>query len=257
MAPVEAVFTGVGVALLTFFDQEGDLDADACAAHAARLVDEGVRAVVVAGSTGEAAALDRSERIELLSAVRDAVGGRAPVIAGTGADTADQAAVYTADAVKCGADAMLTLSPPATSDPRPYYEEVARAAAGTPVLAYHWPVMSPPGIPVDALADLPVVGVKDSSGDPSRLLEELDVFDGAVYTGSAALLAFAGPLGAAGAILALANIEPLRCAEAFAGDAAAQRALTPRIVEARRDFPAGLKQMAAQRWGTPERARLA
>src|SRR5581483_456911 len=74
-------FTGVGVALVTLFDDTGALDTPATAELAARLVDLGVRAVVVAGGTGEAATLDRTERIELLDAVRAAVTG-VPVIAG-------------------------------------------------------------------------------------------------------------------------------------------------------------------------------
>jgi 4-hydroxy-tetrahydrodipicolinate synthase len=68
------LFDGVGVALVSLFDEAGELDAPATAAHARRLVhDHGVRGAVVAGSTGEAAALDPDERTRLLTAVRDAV----------------------------------------------------------------------------------------------------------------------------------------------------------------------------------------
>lgn len=249
------VFTGVGVALLTLFDDDGALDEAASAALAAGLVDAGVRAVVVAGSTGEAATLDAAERVRLLDAVKSRVGERVPVIAGTGAETTPQAAAYTRDAVEHAASAVLTLSPPGTSDPRHYYEEVAAAAGDVPVLAYHFPAMSQPGIPVDVIETLPVAGLKDSSGDAGRLLEEMDAFDGWLYTGSAALLALAGPLGCAGAILSLANVEPERCARAFGGDAGAQRELTSAIVQARRRFPRGLKEMAADRWGTSPVAR--
>jgi len=71
-----------------------------------------------------------------------------------------------------------------------------------------------------------VVGAKDSSGDPERLLQTLSTWDGHLYPGSSALLSFAGPLGCPGAILALANAEPALCATAFAGDHASQLALT-------------------------------
>ena len=53
----EPLFTGVGVALATLFDEAGEVDVKATAAHAATLVELGIRAVVVAGSTGEASAL--------------------------------------------------------------------------------------------------------------------------------------------------------------------------------------------------------
>ncbi|HEX6311507.1 MAG TPA: dihydrodipicolinate synthase family protein, partial [Acidimicrobiia bacterium] len=227
------VFTGVGVALVTLFDDGGEVDAAATAALAAKLVDAGVRGVVVAGSTGEAAALAADERAALLDAVRGTVGDAVPVLAGTGAPSARQAVALTRDAIAHGADAVLALSPPRSRDLDGYYGGVVSAAGEVPVLAYHYPNASPPGIPVDTLAALPgVAGLKDSSGDPERLLREVTEWDRPVYTGSSALLSFAGPLGCPGAILALANVEPERCLEAFAGDAGAQRALTAAHVAA-------------------------
>jgi 4-hydroxy-tetrahydrodipicolinate synthase len=245
------VFTGVGVALVTLFDDHGALDAPASAELAASLVDAGVQGVVVAGTTGEAATLDPDERISLLTAVRHAVPPATPVIAGTGAPSARQAVRLTRDALEHGADAVLVLAPPAASDVRPYYDDVAAAAGGSErVLAYHFPAVSPPGIPVAVLCDLPVAGCKDSSGDAGRLLEEVVSFDGSLYTGSAALLSYAGPLGCTGAILSLANIDPERCARAFAGDVDAQRALADTNRSSRVRFPAGLKELVAERFST-------
>ena len=251
------VFEGVGVALVTLFDRSEDVDCAATAAHAARLVDLGVRAIVVAGSTGEAAALSPKERAELISAVREAVADRpVPVVAGTGAPSARQAAALTAAARDAGADAALALSPPGAPDPRPYYDAVAKAAGEMPVLAYHWPAMASPGIPVATLDDLPVAGCKDSSGDADRLLETLTCWDGALYTGSSALLAYAGPMGCAGAILALANADPERCIAAFGGDFGAQRQLAEGHRRAIGSFPAGIKRLTAERFGTSIVTRL-
>jgi 4-hydroxy-tetrahydrodipicolinate synthase len=250
------VFTGVGVALVTLFDADGGIDAPATAELAVRLVDEGVRAVVVAGSTGEAASLDPQERVELLEAVRKTVPAVVPVVAGTGAPSARQAVRLTEAARDHGADAALVLSPPGTADPRPYYETVAAAAGDLPLLGYHFPKMSAPGIPVERLAELPLRGVKDSSGDPDRLLHELDSYDGDLYTGSSAILSLAGPLGCAGAILALANVAAGQCAKAFAGDARAQRDLAGVHRQAHERFPAILKQLVAERYGTSAATRL-
>lgn len=248
-------FTGVGVALATLFDEEGELDVAATATHAARLVDLGVRAVVVAGSTGEAFALSPEERVLLLVAVREAVPDPVPVIAGTGAPSTRQAGALTRSAREHGANGVLVLSPPGVADPRSYYEAVAQAAADVPVLAYHYPNVSPPGVPLDVLGDLPVAGLKDSSGDPNRLLEELE-FAIPLYTGSSAILALAGPLGCAGAILSLANVEPEECASAFAGDAKAQRRLASAHHQAHISFPRGLKELMAKRFGTSTVARM-
>ena len=251
----EPVFRGVGVALVTLFTDDGDVDTPATAQHARHLADLGVRAIVVAGTTGEAAALDRDERAQLIHAVRAAVPPSTPIVAGTGAPSARQAVLFTQDAIAHGADAVLTLSPPRTVDPLPYYDAVRAAAPTTPLLGYHFPAVSPPGIAVDRLRDLPVDGLKDSSGDPDRLLEELAAFAKPLYVGSSALLALAGPLGCAGAILALANVEPELCIDAFSGDAGAQRALTPAHLAANERFPAGLKELVTKRFGTSPATR--
>ena len=224
MAASDPLFTGVGVALVTLFDGDGALDAPATARHASHLVERGVRGILVAGSTGEASALEPEERSELLAAVRDAVDGRVPLIAGTGAPSARQAVALSRRAADDGADALLALSPPATDDPRPYYDAISRAV-DTPLLAYHFPARSAPGIAVDLLCELPVVGIKDSTGDPARLAVEIDQKGAGVYTGSAALALQAAAMGATGAILALANVDPDGCFRAWDGDGSCQRAL--------------------------------
>jgi 4-hydroxy-tetrahydrodipicolinate synthase len=274
----EPLFTGVGVALATQFDEAGEVDAKATAAHAATLVDLGIRAVVVAGSTGEAATLTAAERVALLTEVRRAVPAGIPVVAGTGAPSARQAAALTRDARDAGADAVLALCPPRSNDPRPYYEAVATAAGDLPTLAYHFPQTAPPGIRVDALPDLPIQGLKDSSADPECLLAELEVFSQPVWVGAAVLLLMAGSLaatgaggatgageadigvararGVVGAILAVANVDPEHAIAAFAGDPDAQRALFAAHKRVRTAFPHGLKDAIADRFGTSRVTRL-
>ena len=252
----EPLFTGVGVALATLFDDDGEVDAKATADLAATLVDLGIRGVVVAGSTGEASALTAGERVALLTETRRAVPPGVPVIAGTGGSSARQAAALTRDAGEAGADAVLALCPPRNNDPRPYYDAVAEAAGGLPALAYHFPQTAPPGIPVEALPDLPIQGMKDSSGDPERLLSELEVFDRPLYVGAAMLVLMAGSLGIAGAILAVANADPEHAIAAFAGDPAAQRALLAAHRRVKARFPFGLKDAVADRFGTSRATRL-
>ncbi len=245
------VFRGAGVALVTIFDHDGDIDPGATSKLACDLVARGIRAVLVAGTTGEAATLNGRERVTLIEAVRDAVPAGIPVIAGTGAPSSRQAAALTSEAVRAGADAVLAFPPPGSADLAGYYAAVAGAADGRPVLAYHFPRVSAPGVPVEALAGLPVAGVKDSTGDPDRLLDELANYPGATYVGSSALLALAGPMGAAGAILALANVEPERCVAALAGDAHAQLDMASRHLEAKRGGVAALKALLADSRGIP------
>jgi 4-hydroxy-tetrahydrodipicolinate synthase len=245
------LFTGAGVALVTLFDDDGRLLVEETVEHALDLVDRGITAVVVSGTTGESWALDVDERLELSVALD----GRAPVIVGSGHLDDDRAARLVGAAADAGAVAVLALSPPHVDDVRPHYEALAGHAAGLALLAYHFPAVSPPGIPVEVLPELPIAGLKDSSGDAGRLVAELGSYDGPLYVGSSAYLALAGPLGATGAILSLANTDPEGCIAALAGDMEAQRALLPGHRESRLDFPAGLKRRLARSAGTSAAVR--
>ncbi len=246
---------GAGVALVTVFDDYGEVAPDATGALAADLAARGMRLILACGTTGEAVTLTGKERTAVIEAVRAAVPPDVPVIAGTGAPSRRQAAELTSAAVAAGADAVLAWPPPGSTELARYYGAVGEAARGRPVLAYHIPWVSSPGVPVDALPGLPVAGVKDSSGDPDRLLDEVTTYAGATYVGSSALLSMAGPLGATGALLALANIEPERCCRAFGGDAEAQRELAGPHLEVRRGGIAALKRILAAARGVSAETR--
>jgi 4-hydroxy-tetrahydrodipicolinate synthase len=252
------LFEGVGAALVTLFGEDGSLDAAATAEHAGRIVEAGVSAVVVAGTTGEAAALTAEERTELLVAVRKVVHPRSgvPLIAGTGATSIDGAVSFTRDAREAGADAVLALSLPGATDQRPYYAAVAQAAGELPVLAYHFPKVSSPGIDLDELAGLPVAGLKDSSGDAAHLLWALESWGRPVYAGAAALITMAGAVGCAGVIVGLANAEPEKCIAAFKGDGSAQLRLGQAIRVSQSRFPGRLKELVSERFGTSTVTRL-
>lgn len=255
----EPIFSGVGVALLTFFDESGTVDVDATIAHARKLADFGVRAVLVAGTTGEADTLTDPEREELIAAARSALPNDVTVIAGASGAWARAASARAVAARKAGADTVLVAPARGGVPLRGFFEAVTDAVGETSrVIGYHNPgPLGVPGIPVEALSDLPIGGVKDSSGDPGRLLDELDTWDGQVYVGSSAILSFGGPLGAAGALLALANVVPEECVQAFDGDAKAQRALTPLVRKVRQSGLAALKAATAERFGTSTVRRLA
>jgi 4-hydroxy-tetrahydrodipicolinate synthase len=243
------VFTGVGVALVTLFDASGHVDLAATAQHAVHLVRRGVRSVVVAGTTGEAPHVSMKERLQLLDAVTEAVEGAVPVILGTGnLPTGVSVPDLTRRAAEHGAAAALTLSPH-HGDVREFYGEVVAAAGSMPVIAYHFPDHQPPGIEIADLKALKVAGLKDSTGMPTRLLDELAHFHQPIYTGSAAMLLMAGQLGCAGAILAAANLEPELCADAFAGTVQAQKDLLA-VHKLSADGAKAIKGELARKFGT-------
>jgi 4-hydroxy-tetrahydrodipicolinate synthase len=250
------VFTGIGVALVTFFDEHGHIDAAATAEHALRVVEQGVQAVIVAGTTGEASHLSMKERLSLLDAVKGKVGSAAPVILGTGnLPPGVRVTDLTKRAGEHGADAALVLSPH-SGDVREFYGEVVGAAGKLPVIAYHYPAVScSDGISIEELRALKVAGIKDSCGDPERLLDEVVHYHGPVYTGSSALAMYAGSLGCAGAVLAAANLEPQLCIEAFNGKVQAQKDLLRAHQISTRKGVKGIKEELAHRYGTPTACR--
>ena len=250
----DAIWTGPAVAVVTLFDDDGTLLAERTGAHAARLVDAGLAAVVVAGSTGEASALSDTERADLVAAVRAACPG-VPVLAGSSGEWWGQAVARSEAVVRAGADAVLVAPPRLGGSLEQYYGRVAEAA-GVPVLAYHYPGVAGGEVPVAALTGLPLAGVKDSTGVPARLAQEIELdWPGAVYTGASALLGYAGWLGGTGAIVAAANLVPEECLAAWRGDKAAQLAVI-RAERAYKAVPGGLKAAMAGAFGTSTGRRI-
>ncbi len=255
----EPTFTGIGVALLTFFRDDGAVDLPATVGHARRLADAGVRAVLVAGTTGEAETLDDAEREELIAATRDALPADVTVIAGASGSWPRGAVTRALAARKAGADTVLVSPARAGVDTVDLLGAVSEAL-GDPdrVIGYHNPgPLGVPGIDVAALPGLPIGAVKDSSADPARLLHELATWEGRIYVGSGAILALAGPLGVAGALLAFANIEPETCRRAFEGDPGAQRSLADLSIATRASGIRALKEAAAAKYGLSTVRRLA
>lgn len=239
VTPTLSLPSGVGVALVTFFAEDGTVDLKATAARARRCVELGVSSVLVAGTTGEAARLWVQDRVALAAAVKGAAPG-VPVIVGTGRPDADEAVEATARlAVEGDADGLLVYCPEET-EPASFFHAIRKEARGRPVLAYHNPALAARELGTEELPTLDVDGVKDSSGSLNRLadLVELGV---PVYVGSPTQLLLARPCGAAGALLALANVAPTDCIAAWNGDTAAQRRLFALHRRAALEFPSYLK----------------
>ena len=183
------------------------------------------RPCVVAGTTGEAAALDAEERSDLLIAVRSAVDGRVPVLAGTGAPSARQAVVLSRRAADDGADALLVLSPAGVPDPRPYYERVAvvgrRPGARLPL---------PQGVGAGRArstcsASSRSPASRTAPATPSASSSKPTRSRRACTPATPTLIHLAGAIGCSGAILALANVDPEGCLRAWKGDGTVQREL--------------------------------
>lgn len=230
---------GVGVALVSIFDVNGTFSVPATTRQARWCVDQGIAHILVAGTTGEPWRLTVADRIAMVSAVKEECPDT-PTLVGTGDTQAEKALELTralSDAHV--ADGLVVLAP-ADMPAERFYSAVREIAPDDLVLAYNFPVLSPPGITPSDMAHLPVDAVKDSSGNADGLAEMIEGgFD--VYVGSSNLLALAGRCGATGAILALANIVPHLCLRAWDGDMVAQRRLFASHRDYMVDFPNRLK----------------
>ena len=210
---------GVFAPVVTPF-RAGDeaLDLEGFASNVRFHLADGLRGIVVAGSTGEAAMLDESERVALASAAREVVPRDKLLIMGTGAESARQSVARCRAAAAAGADAVLVVAPHyySTAMSREalaaHYYRVADASP-VPVMLYNIPKYMHFALPADLVAELAahanVIGIKDSSGDVDQLkgflAAQSESFS--VITGSGSALQAGLEAGARGGILAVSLFE--------------------------------------------------
>ena len=191
-------FGRVLCAMITPFTAEGTLDRAGAQELAAHLVAEGCDGLVLNGTTGESPTTTDGEKAELITAVREAVGARIPLIAGVG-----------------GADAVLVVAPYYSRPPQEAVAAHFRAvadASGLPVLLYDIPGRTGTRIDPETILRLAghprIVGVKDCSYDLLGTQKVLSRAELAYYAGcdehNLALYA----IGAAGCISTVANAAP-------------------------------------------------
>ena len=171
-------FGRVVTAMATPFTRDGALDADGAARLAEHLVDNGTETVLIAGTTGEGPTLDRAEKLDLLAAVRAAVGERAKVMLGTGTyDTAESCSMTEA-ATAAGADAVLAVTPyysrPSQRGLVAHFTAIAEST-DRPVLLYDIPSRTAREIETETLLSLAqvdnIVAVKDAVGSLAKTAE--------------------------------------------------------------------------------------
>jgi 4-hydroxy-tetrahydrodipicolinate synthase len=170
--------SGSITALATPFTAAGEMDLAAWPRLLDAQLAAGTRAVVVAGSTGEAAALDDREYAWLIESAVSLIGGRIPVLAGTGQSSTAKTIAQTRLARESGADIALVVTPPYVRPTQPglvaHYQEVA-AHGGLPVVLYNVPGRTGCDLlpaTVAQLCTLPnIIGLKEARGDQPRWAE--------------------------------------------------------------------------------------
>ena len=208
------------------------LDFDAFARLIEYQIEGGTQALVVAGSTGEAHALEQTEFDRLLAFAIERVRGRVPVLAGTGTANTRKTVAATRRAQSLGADAALVVTPyyvrPMQEGLRQHYLAVADEG-GLPVVLYNVPSRTGCDLLPETAAKLAaherVVGIKEARGEAERVaaLVALKNPHFSILSGDDPTCARAMLAGAEGVISVAANVAPAAfraiCDAAIAGDA--------------------------------------
>ena len=212
----KTVFTGAATAIITPF-KNGGVDYESFEKLINWQIDEGIDAIVVCGTTGEASTLSDDEHKNVIKFCVDTVRGRVPVIAGTGSNDTAYAIELTEHAAEAGADAALVVTP--------YYNKATQNglikmftsiadASSIPIILYNVPSRTGCNIlPATAavLAEHPnIVGIKEASGNISQIAELAhligDKMD--IYSGNDDQITPILSLGGKGVISVLSNPMP-------------------------------------------------
>ncbi len=169
-----ARFGRVLTAMVTPFHDDGSLDLDGAVSLARWLVDHGNDGLVLAGTTGEAPTLSDDEKVELWTAVRDAVD--VPLVAGTGTYDTRHTCELSERAAATGVDGLLIVTPYYNRPSQAGLEAHFRAAASAtelPIVVYDIPGRTGRKVDTDLLIRLAnevptIVGVKDAAGNPGE-----------------------------------------------------------------------------------------
>jgi 4-hydroxy-tetrahydrodipicolinate synthase len=160
-------------AMLTPFDERGEVDLREAARLARWLIDQGNHGLVVCGTTGEGPALSDDEKLALFRATKEAVGGRGAIVANTGGNNTKQSIELTERAAKLGVDGILAVVPPYSKPPQDgmlrHFGAIAEATT-LPVIIYNIPGRTGANMLPATLLELArrhanIAGVKESSGD--------------------------------------------------------------------------------------------
>ncbi|MBB1087427.1 4-hydroxy-tetrahydrodipicolinate synthase [Lysobacter sp. SG-8] len=209
--------SGSITALATPFDHAREIDMGAWQRLLALQLEQGTQGLVVAGSTGEAAALLDAEYDLLLRSAVEFVAGRVPVLAGTGQSNTAKTVESTRRAAALGADAALVVTPPYVRPTQAgllaHYRAVADDGA-LPVVLYNVPARTGCDMlpeTVAALAGHPrIMGIKEARAEPERMqaLLALQAGDFSVLSGDDPTACRAMLAGARGIVSVASNVLP-------------------------------------------------
>jgi 4-hydroxy-tetrahydrodipicolinate synthase len=209
------LFSGACTALVTPF-LDGKVNYPMMEILLRRQIQSGIRAVVVCGTTGESPTLSDAERLELFRKCKEYAGDECLIIAGTGSNCTKHSVSLSIAAEKCGADALLVVSPyynKATPDGLVAHYTAVAQAVKIPVIIYNVPSRTGVDIPVSVyktLSAIPnIAGIKEASTDLAKVAQiRSECPDLTIWSGNDDLIVPFMSLGAQGVISVLSNVVP-------------------------------------------------
>jgi 4-hydroxy-tetrahydrodipicolinate synthase len=158
--------------MVTPFSQDGDVDYAVAERLADYLVNHGSDGLVVCGTTGESPTLSWDEEYQLFKTIKQAVAGRAKVIAGTGSNSTSEAIEATQKASHLGLDGALQVVPYYNKPPQEglyqHFSQIAQAVPDLPLMLYNIPGRTGSNLAVETVARLAeiqnIVAIKEASG---------------------------------------------------------------------------------------------
>lgn len=229
-----AVFTGAGVAIVTPFQANGEVNYEKFAELIEDQVKGGTDAIIVCGTTGESSTLSHEEHLAVIKYCVEKVAGRIPVVAGTGSNCTETAVYLSKEAASYGVDALLQVTPyynKATQKGLYQHFKAVADAVDVPVILYNVPSRTGCNIEPETVVKLcteveNIVGVKEASGNISQVAKLMSLAKGKVdlYSGNDDQIVPLLSLGGKGVISVLSNVAPRQtheiCEKFFAGDVA-------------------------------------
>ena len=212
---------GIMPAMVTPFDERGEIDPQATEAVVERCIEAGVDGLSILGSTGEFPHLSADERRRFAERVVETVAGRTKVVVGVGSASTDEAASLAAHAESVGADAVLCVSPFYLKvGEKALFKHFSTVAGATrlPVMVYNFPLLTGIDLSAKLVARLAsetenIAGIKDTVTEHSHTLEVLGEVKPA-HPDFSVLVGFEEQIlpnliaGGDGAISGLANVAP-------------------------------------------------
>lgn len=203
-------------AMVTFFNEDGSLNAAGSADFAEWLTENGSDAILLTGSTGEAATMSTAEKEELWTAVVKRINHKVPVIAGTGSNNTAGSIEMTKRAEVLGVDGILLVGPYYNKPTQEGYFQHFKAIADStklPVILYNIPGRTGSNILPATIARIAkacpnVIGLKEAAGNVSQVAELYRILpkDFSIYSGDDGLIVPFMSVGACGLISVLSNL---------------------------------------------------